>query len=107
MRDVSHTKGPWEINRGVSGQFNFYVCNPKGEAELGNWLVARTVWEVDAKLIAAAPEMLEALKLAMEALAEATAILGGEYGDHYATLCDKMITLEESGRDAIAKATQG
>ena len=33
------------------------------------------------------------LRLADDALTEAEAILGGEYGDHYATLCETMIEL--------------
>ncbi len=40
----------------------------------------------------------EALNSADDALTEAEAILGGEYGDHYQTLCDTMIGL----RDKIA-----
>lgn len=35
----------------------------------------------------------EALNSADDALTEAEAILGGEYGDHYQTLCDTMIGL--------------
>lgn len=63
---AAHTAGPWEINRGISDQFRFFICSPKGDAELGNWLVARTAWEIDARLIAAAPDMLAALKAAVK-----------------------------------------
>jgi len=39
-------------------------------------------------------ERLEAaLRLADDALTEAEAILGGEYGDHYGPLCDTMLKL--------------
>jgi hypothetical protein len=37
--------------------------------------------------------MAEALRLAVDALEEAEAILGGEYGDHYAVLCNRMSDL--------------
>jgi len=38
-------------------------------------------------------EMREALEKAVAALEEAEAILGGEYGDHYAVLCERMFGL--------------
>lgn len=72
-----------------------------------NELVCDIVYEkADAHLMSAAKEMFEALKLAVGALEEAEAILGGEYGDHYATLCEKMLSLREASEAAIAKATQ-
>lgn len=40
-------------------------------------------------------EAVKALDNADAALGEATAILGGEYGDHYATLCDRMLQLAD------------
>lgn len=39
--------------------------------------------------------LMEALDLADTALTEAEAILGGEYGDQYQTLCDNMIELRD------------
>lgn len=36
---------------------------------------------------------MEVLGLADDALTEAEAILGGEYGDYYQSLCDTMLTL--------------
>lgn len=43
----------------------------------------------------------EALHLAVRALAEAEAILGGEYGDHYGPLCEMMIELGKKARAAL------
>ncbi len=42
------------------------------------------------------------LTQAIDALHEAEAILGGEYGDHYASLCNKMLALEDAAR-ALSK----
>ena len=44
----------------------------------------------DAALVA---ELLEALATADDALTEAEAILGGEYGDFYGPLCETMLKL--------------
>ena len=44
----------------------------------------------------------EALNLADDALTEAEAILGGEYGDHYGPLCETMLDLQ--GRIAALSA---
>jgi len=38
----------------------------------------------------------EAVRKAVAALEEAEAILGGEYGDHYGVLCQRMIDLREA-----------
>lgn len=40
-------------------------------------------------------ELVEALRLADDALTEAEAILGGEYGDFYAPLCSTIIDLRK------------
>ena len=45
------------------------------------------------KLEARVKALAEALNSADDALTEAEAILGGEYGDHYQTLCDTMTGL--------------
>jgi hypothetical protein len=42
----------------------------------------------------------EALEKAVAALTEAEAILGGEYGDHYAVLCQQMIDLRSAITDS-------
>lgn len=57
MSEQKHTSGPWEVAPGndVTGYPYFYINGMSRSVELGE-LVA------NARLIAAAPEMLEALK---------------------------------------------
>ena len=43
-------------------------------------------------------DLISTIKLAVNALEEAEAILGGEYGDHYGVLCEQMFNL----RDALS-----
>lgn len=56
-----HTQGPWVFN--TAGADSFYVT-PQYHVL---WTVAKTYTLADAQLIAAAPAMLEALKMALEA----------------------------------------
>lgn len=46
-------------------------------------------------------QMAAALRAAQLALSEAEAILGGEYGDHYAVLCDRVLDLTNKARAAL------
>jgi hypothetical protein len=58
---MTHTPGPWEVSKPLH-HFDYTVINPKGDAEIGDWLVAGVRWEANARLIAAAPELLEVLE---------------------------------------------
>lgn len=58
---TQHTPGPWTIGQKLHG-FDFSIVNPKGDAEVGDWLVAGARWEANARLIAAAPQLLACLK---------------------------------------------
>lgn len=58
-QDWEHTPGPWVVGPKIHG-FDFTITNPKGDAELGNWLVAGVRWNGNAHLIAAAPDLLAA-----------------------------------------------
>lgn len=68
---MAHTPGPWTTGPKLHG-FDFSIVNPKGDAEVGDWLVAGVRWEANARLIAAAPEHhavaleLERLSLVVE-----------------------------------------
>ena len=53
------TPGPWVIGPKCLN-FDFAVVAPAGDAELGTWLVAGVRWEGNARLIAAAPDLLAA-----------------------------------------------
>ena len=102
MSGASHTPGPWEIGNPERGDHRFYVyCdNALGTA------VAATVFEHDmtgwpeatrlanARLIAAAPELLEALEIAAER--ECSSWCAESVGEH-TKACKR-------NRTAIAKA---
>ena len=70
MSEEKHTPGPWEVIGWKLEGFDMSVINPKGEAELGNWLVAGVRWKANARLIAAAPDLLAACKEARRKIAE-------------------------------------
>jgi hypothetical protein len=59
-------------------------------AMVGRWLEA---FAYPDEAEARAERLEAALRLADDALTEAEAILGGEYGDHYGPLCDTMLKL--------------
>lgn len=111
---MTHTPGPWEVV--VSSKTGYPVGidapndmdTPGGVGHIirqnGIGFPSSYTALCNANLIAAAPDLLEALTRAMLALEEAEAILGGEYGDHYAGLQGKMLWLNDAGRAAIAKA---
>lgn len=71
------TPGPWVITGSKLHGFDFAIVNPKGDAEVGDWLVAGARWEANARLIAAAPDLLEALKAANAALNHFGDVLNG------------------------------
>lgn len=73
---MSHTPGPWRV-----GKCGAVVCDgpiekaPGGADHIeyyGGWLVCESITPSNARLVAAAPEMLEALKVAHEAMCLAT-----------------------------------
>lgn len=55
MSEAKHTKGPWRIGAMESGR---YAVDGENGQEVTGWLDS----EADARLIAAAPELLEALQ---------------------------------------------
>ena len=57
----THTQGPWVADQVSSDTFLIHVEHHT------MWTVAKTYTKADADLIAAAPDLLEALKMALEA----------------------------------------
>ena len=56
---MTHTPGPWEIGTGAK---SYNVCSKLPDTSPSS-IVAEHIWELDdARLIAAAPAMLDALK---------------------------------------------
>ena len=92
------TPGPWRMHD--MERATIVAGRPGGE--VANCCNGFGDQDANARLISCAPDLLEALKLAMDALTEAEAILGGEYGDHYYVLCEMMMKLR-SQADAVIK----
>jgi hypothetical protein len=102
---MSHTPGPWEIKRDI-GHFDSATSirahqlvgvNPSKyelSLEIGGWASVEKL-EANARLIAAAPELLEALEAFDKAAKESTTIIG------FAAKAFKLLT---KTRAAIAKA---
>ena len=89
MIKAKHTPGPWKIDYGYNRSINFIgPCVPDQYAG-SSWL---RVTEANARLIAAAPELLDALKGMLE-------VFGDEFGMDDSSVCD-------DARAAIAKATR-
>lgn len=89
MIKAKHTPGPWKIDYGYNRSINFIgPCVPDQYAG-SSWL---QVTEANARLIAAAPDLLDALKGMLE-------VFGDEFGMGDSSVCD-------DARAAISKATR-
>ena len=90
MTKAQHTPGPWVYHKQLNGSLTFF-------GENGNRAIlsaARLInQEANACLIAASPELLDALKGMLE-------VFGDEFGMGNSSVCD-------DARAAIAKATGG
>ena len=88
MTKAQHTPGPWMYHKQLNGSLTFF-------GENGNRAIlsaARLInQEANARLIAAAPELLDALKGMLE-------VFGDEFGMGNSSVCD-------DARAAITKAT--
>lgn len=89
MSPAKHTPGPWKIGATIGGRPK--VINQNGFAICGFASGSYAQMQHDARLIAAAPELLEALQQQLHAL---------NVGSH-----DAMEQAYEAARAAIAKAT--
>lgn len=93
-----HTAGPWRYwtQKRTGGEGTCTFQNLKGEEVLR--AVTVTITEADARLIAAAPDLLDALQAATEVLE----ILRRGHGVEVSEACYPALN---DCRDAIAKAT--
>jgi hypothetical protein len=99
---MAHTPGPWEIhhygdNEGdIHGSDGALVCMMReGDTDPGE------NWSADARLIASAPELLAALRVAADAIDLAQAQVDSENDRH--NLCKRLVAVKR----AIAKAEGG
>jgi hypothetical protein len=102
MSISKHTQGPWgfHYSNDVGPDDDYFieffeVVNPLGV------VIARVEEEPDARLIAAAPELFEALEGLLEVLTDA--ITAGDWKVDGA--CDPDLAIQRA-KDALAKATQ-
>ena len=97
MSEQKHTPAPWTVREvqhsNVPGQRAFAIDFNEDQEQVVDWVYE----EADAKLIAAAPDLLAALQLALDALAHCAADKG------YQTLQNKAAHVASR---AIKKATQ-
>lgn len=105
MSEQKHTPGPWLIDEGAEMQEpGFYGApgDPNGYHAISadGWRVTGFIGEANAKLIAAAPELLEALRKAEFRLAKLVALNDEEPG---IASPDDAAALEQV-RAAVAKA---
>ena len=73
--ETKHTKGNWIIRGGYIGIYGTETII----AEINDFKIPNEQFEANAKLIVAAPEMLEALNESLRALQSANIILNGRF----------------------------
>ena len=99
---ATHTPGPWEISKNEAGELD--IC----EAGAGNMLADLAKCknaEANARLIAAAPEMLQALKNAREWLDELAGLVqSGMFDAAEDWAGANAVSVDSTLAEAIAKA---
>ena len=108
MSANKHTPGPWETDRnnvhtGQIATIHHCLNNDWVEVWSPNWPMDEAEQEANARLIAAAPELLEALMEAVECgmVPISSAVEGG------ASAYSAQVRCADKIRTAIAKATGG
>lgn len=86
MNEVKHTPGPWH----TAGEQGVQIRSKRDQIAKV-WTMRGNEWKANARLLAAAPELLAALKGMLE-------VFGDEFGIGDSSVCD-------DARAAIAKAT--
>lgn len=83
-----HTPGPWHVSNGVQIRSDKHqICKV--------WMMRNGEGNANARLIAASPDLLDALKAMLEA----------QHGYEYAGFSEEELASFEKARAAIAKAT--
>lgn len=92
---MSHTPGPWRINEGRKYYDELHrVCKD------GNGMIATVVNITDAELIAAAPDLLEALESMLQCASEGEPFTDAGMWEYKM----RKHEVEQKARAAIAKA---
>ena len=90
---TKHTPGPWAV---LTGEFALYVTPAGGSRAIAQIPPVSQDAEANARLIAAAPELLEALQLLLDIE------LGGEIGGSFR---ERLYAAFRKSEKAVAKAT--
>jgi hypothetical protein len=100
---MSHTPGPWHKARGRAfGLYDIRVAIP-GSQDITGHPIAKAVSEEDADLIAAAPELLEALKRAVAdcpCTLAADLLRSAQAAFH---LCESLLACREGASDELIR----
>ena len=97
MTDTQHTPGPWTVYRGVQHQGEFIIF--KGITDIAVTRFADGDCNANARLIAAAPELLALLA---EAVARVEDLING-----HESAVEDLAAWSDDARAAIIKATGG
>jgi hypothetical protein len=100
---TKHTPGPWTIEDGIRGTTAIIGSDTDGGtavlARLPHWPIEKEMQASNARLIAAAPELADALRLAMDTIDS----LHGHYCPNCKGGCPDLETIA-IGRAALEKA---
>jgi hypothetical protein len=100
---TKHTDGPWTVERRLDEGYRVCVAGNMGEpiADVDEWYDAEQT-EANARLLAAAPELLEALEAVMERYQGTDGCRASP-----CSACDEANAAKQSARAAISKARDG
>lgn len=93
-KTAQHTPGPWAATKKEIGDFYIEGAAEEDIANVYGWSGAKAECEANARLIAAAPEMFEALKKAADYM--------GEMGHPDDLLAEARAALAKAGYDKFA-----
>lgn len=100
MSKQSYTPGPWDYWSGYNpvDELEAQITTEDGDIVIASYNRQIPEGEANAKLLAAAPELLEALQGMLE-------VYGGKYNDDCLPKSSSELDLIQQARAAIAKAT--
>ncbi len=110
---AEHTPGPWRVDRSDWGQPQFINAGDTPLVALWGYVSEKTTVEANARLIAAAPEMLEALKASNRTLIAERDVIYDSITNSAGEITDpaegkglaEYNALIDANRAAIARAT--
>lgn len=80
---------PWEVIE--HGNLDWWVVDPSGDAELGNWLICKVRWKEHARLIASLPQLLKDKEELEDAIYEISMRHAIDSGTHPGSITSRAI----------------